>query len=135
MNKKFLTTTLLSISLLSLNLSAGSAMKCGNGFCIVDISDLGPNKKETKVKEEIVVKKPIVTESYKTVLLDNIETIVFTKYVMSENEVAEYDFEEMQKNLLVPVLNSEDLPTSNYLCEDDLKPIKVAGIDNAYQCG
>jgi len=75
------------------------------------------------------------SEGYDTMMVDNIETIVFphSTYVMSEDEVAEYELNQMQKNLTTPALNS-DLPLSDFLCEDNLKPIKVAGIANTYEC-
>ena len=125
MKRKLLTTTLLSISILSLNLSAGTKMKCGNGVCMIDMSTITPKAKKTTDKYE-----------HKTVMIDNVETIVLphSKYVMSQDEIAEYDLEQMQKNLLIPTLNSESLPSSDYLCEDNLKPVQVIGIENTYEC-
>ena len=128
MKRKLLTTTLLSMSLLSLNLFAAGGMKCRDGVCMVEI------KKPSSNVEKIEIKKD--TNEYQVVLLDNIETIIFahSKYVMTENEIAEYDLEQMQKILLTPSLNSDNLPTSDFLCEDNLKPIIVAGIANTYEC-
>ena len=128
MKRKLLTTTLLSMSLLSLNLFAAGAMKCSNGVCMVEIKKPSPNVEKIEIKKD--------TNEYKTVLIDNIETIVFahSKYIMTQNEIAEYDLEQMQKILLTPSLNSDNLPTSDFLCEDNLKPIIVAGIANTYEC-
>lgn len=124
MNRKLLTTTLLSMSLLSLNLSAGN---CKNGYCMVDISNLAPKVKKMKVKKSKI---------YEIILLDNIETIVFSdeRYVMTQDEIAEYEFEKMQKTLLIPSLNSDNMPMSDELCADDLKAVKIAGIANTYEC-
>ena len=128
MKRKLLTTTLLSMSLLSLNLFAAGQMKCTGGFCMVDLSQNSPIVKTEEIKEN--------TYEYKSVLVDNIETIILphSKYIMTKDEVAEYDLEEMQKYLLLPSLNSEGMPTSDYLCEDDLKPVLVAGAENTYEC-
>jgi len=121
MQKKLLTTTLLSMSLLSLNLSAGTdkSSSCAGGFCIAKLP-------------------PIVEKSsyHKVVMMDNIETIILppSAYIISEDEIVEYEFEEMQKNLLIPSLNSEDMPISDYFCEDDLTPVIVVGTENTYEC-
>ncbi|CAA6804813.1 MAG: Unknown protein [uncultured Sulfurovum sp.] len=127
MKRKLLMTTLLSMSLLSLNLSAGK-MKCSGGYCIVDLSQDSPKVKEPKNQE--------ATRQYETVLIDNIETIVFSplKYIMTQDEIAEYDLDQMQKDLLLPSSNLDNLPNSDYLCEDDLKPVLVLGIANTYVC-
>ena len=128
MKRKLLTTTLLSMSLLSLNLAAAGKMNCTGSYCVVDLS-----KKSSK---KIEIKKDVIEEGYKTVLIDNVETIILphSKYVMTQDEVAEYDLEEMQKYLLLPSLNSENMPTSDYLCEDNFKPVLVAGVENTYEC-
>ena len=123
MKRKLLTTTLLS-----LNLSAAAQMKCTGDYCLVDLSsNASPKVKEQEIKKE----------DYKTVMIDNIETIVFSteKYVMNENEIFEYDLEQMKKiNLTAPSLNSNGLEESEAFCEDNFKPIKVAGIANTYEC-
>ena len=131
MKRKLLITTLLSMSLLSLNLAAAGKMKCSDGYCMVDLSNLSSKSKKVESKKVSVTK-----EGYRTVVIDNIETIVFadSKYVMTQDEIAEYDLIEMQKNLLIPVLSSESLPTSDYLCEDNLKAVEVAGLANTFEC-
>jgi hypothetical protein len=128
MNRKILTTTLLSMSLLSLNLSAAGQMKCTGGVCMVDLSKISPIVKKQEIKKD--------ANEYPSVLVDNIETIILphSKYVMTEDEVAEFDLAEMQNYLLAPSLNSEDMPISEHLCSDDSKPVLVAGIENTYEC-
>ena len=126
MQKKLLTTTLLSMSLLSLNLSAGTGIdkssRCAGGVCMAKLPPM--------------VKKEKKSSYPKVVIVDNIETIILppSAYISSEDEIAEYEFEEMQKNLLIPSLNSEDMPSSDYFCEDDLKPVIIAGVENTYEC-
>ena len=131
MNIKFLTTTLVSMSLLSMSLSASGAMTCNDNYCMVKIEKPSP---KVKVIEKIEVKNDIL--EYETIVVNNIETIIFphSKFVMTENEVAEYDLNLMQESLTIPVLNA-DLPLSDFLCEDNLEPIQVAGIENTYECG
>jgi len=137
MNVKFLTTTLVSMSLLSLNLFASGQMSCTGGFCMVKIQKPSPKIHKiaiTEVKDNIGAYETIAVVD-KEVIIDNIDTIVpsHSKFVMTENEVAEYELDQMQENLTNPVLNS-DLPSSDFLCEDNLKPIKVAGAENTYEC-
>jgi hypothetical protein len=144
MNAKLLTTTLVSMSLLSLNLFASGQMSCHGGFCMVKIQKPTPKIARVEVKNEIKVQEtPLVetndvsenTEAYQEVIVDNVKTIIppHEKFVMTESEVVEYDLEEMQKSLTSPVLN-EDLPSSDFLCEDNRQPIKVAGTEDTYEC-
>jgi len=128
MNIKLLTTTFVSVSLLSLNLFASGQMKCNGDFCMVKIQKPSPKIEKIDVKNNML--------EYETILVNNIETIIFphSKFVMTENEVAEYDLNLMQESLTIPVLNA-DLPLSDFLCEDNLEPIQVAGIENTYECG
>jgi len=141
MNAKLFTATFVSMSLLSLNLFASGQMECTGGFCMVKIQKPLHKmhkikkvevKSDTKVYETIVVDN---SEAYEEIIVDNIDTIVpsHSKFVMSENEVAEYELNQMQENLTAPVLNA-DLPNSDFLCEDHLKPIRVAGVENTYEC-
>jgi len=127
MSIKILTTTFVSMSLLSINLLASGQMGCTGGFCMVKIQKPSPKTEKIEVKSD--------TKEYETVVVDNIETIVLphSDYVMTEDEIAEYELNQMQKNLTTPALNV-DLPNSDFLCEDNLKPIKVAGIENTYEC-
>jgi len=140
MNVKFLTTTLVSMSLLSLNLFASGQMSCTGGFCMVKIQKPSPkiHKIATlEVKDNIRMHETTVVDNSEVqeIIVDNIDTIVpsHSKFIMTENEVAEYELNQMQENLTAPVLNA-DLPSSDFLCEDNLKPIKVAGAENTYEC-
>jgi hypothetical protein len=129
------------MSLLSLNLFASGQMGCTGGFCMVKIQKPSPKIHKiarTEVKDNIGAYETIVvdnSEAYQEIIVDNIDTIVpsHSTFVMTENEVAEYELNQMQENLTAPVLNA-DLPSSDFLCEDNLKPIKVAGVENTYEC-
>jgi len=79
----------------------------------------------------------MIEERYSTIILDNIETIVFDKehYIMTDDEVGEYELEYNGiQDLTKSVLSEDDLPNSEYYCEDDLKPVKVQGLQNTYEC-
>jgi hypothetical protein len=132
MNQKLLYTALLSISLLPLNLTAQNQMKCTGSNCFVDISGLS-KKQDLRVKSEA----EMIEDRYSTIILDNIETIVFAKehYIMTDDEVGEYQLAHQGlEDLTMPVLSAEGLPNSEYYCEDNLKPIKVEGLKNTYEC-
>ena len=133
MNRKLLTTTLLSISLLSLNLAASGTMNCTGGVCMVDLSTITPKAKKIVVKQKVTS-----INEYETLMIDNIETIVFShsKYVMTEDEVGEYDLNQMKilGTLTTSSLTSEGLTISDEFCEDELKAVAVVGVANTYEC-
>lgn len=132
MHQKLLYTALLSISLLPLNLTAQNQVKCTGDNCFVDISGLS-KAKETQAQS----KTQIPEDRYSTIILDEIETIVFNRehYVMTDDEVGEYQLKHKGiEDLTNPVLSGDGLPNSEYYCEDDLKPIKVEGLFNTYEC-
>ena len=139
MKRKFLITTLVSMSLLSLNLFAGSH-NCSGGFCMVDLSKNSPSTKKQELKiENNTIKEDIVkkdSNEYKTILVDNIETIVLphSKYIITDLEVTEYDLLQMQDILVAPALDSDNLPTSDYFCDDNLKVVEVLGMEDTYEC-
>jgi len=128
MKRKLLTTTLLSMGLLSFNLSAGNQMKCNGKFCMIDLSE--NNDLDAKVR------KIVEEEPYVTLILDNIETIVFVdeKYIMTEDEIGEYELEKGLKDLVNPVLTEDGLPIPKFFCEDNLKPVQVEGKENTFEC-
>ena len=133
MNRKLLTTTLLSISLLSLNLATAGTINCTGGVCMVDLSTITP-----KAKKIVVKQKATSINEYETLMIDNIETIVFphSKYVMTEDEVGEYDLNQMKilGTLTTSSLTSEGLTISDEFCEDNLTPVLVVGTENTYEC-
>lgn len=127
MKSKLLTSTLLSMVVLSLNLSAQNKMKCTGKYCIVDISDVKKKPESSKVIEK---------EPYTTVIIDNIETIVFAdeKYKMTDDELAEYELQNSLYELTNPVLTEDGLPIPEQFCEDNLTPVKVVGVANTFEC-
>jgi len=136
------TSIIVSISLLTLSLSAGTHMVCKDGVCIIDISNLSPSKKVKKEKAEITLfnKKSI---SKKVVSLDSnekIETIILPheKYVMTKEEIENYELKQIQ--LALPNQNTENkilektmLPTSEYFCGKNKKPIYHKETDS-FEC-
>jgi len=131
MKKKIITTTIVAMSLLSLNLSAAGKMKCTDKYCIIDLSKLASPKKNKEMK-----KSNAPEEKYTTQLIDNVETIVFTEetYIMTEDEKIEYKLKTSLEELTTPSLNNDDLPDSQFFCEEHQKPVKVTGLENTYRC-
>jgi len=131
MKKRVITTTVIAMSLLSLNLSAAGKMKCTGKYCVVDLSELASPKKNKEIK-----KSDAPEERYSTQIIDNVETIVFNDaaYIMTEDEKIEYKLKTSLEELTTPSLNKGDLPDSEFFCEENQKPVKVAGLENTYRC-
>ena len=132
------TSIIVSISLLTLSLSAGTHMVCKDGVCIIDISNLSPSKKVKKEKAKITLfnKKSIS----KKIVSNEIETIVLPheKYVMTKEEIENYELKQIQ--LALPNQDTENkilektmLPTSEYFCEKNKKPIYHKET-NSFEC-
>ena len=130
MKKRVITTTVIAMSLLSLNLSAAGKMKCTGKYCVVDLSELASPKKNKEIK-----KSDAPEERYSTQIIDNVETIVFNDaaYIMTEDEKIEYKLKTSLEELTTPSLNS-NLHDSEFFCEEHQKPVKVAGLENTYRC-
>ncbi len=139
MTRKTFTSTLLSISLLTVSLSAtGTNMICKNGVCVVDISHLSSRHK----KEETSPVKPFVhqkRENLNAPIVNGVETIVLPpeEYVMGQVELEEYQMENL---LILPaeelgdtIIEKTELPDSDYFCEDNKKP-KVDKLTDTYEC-
>lgn len=139
MTRKTLTSTLLSISLLTVSLSAtGTNMVCKNGVCVVDISRLSSAHK----REETSRVKPFAhqeREKSHAPVANVVETIVLPpeKYVMTPVEVEEYQMENLlvlpAEELGKTIIEKTDLPDSDYFCEDNKKP-KVDKRTDTYEC-
>ena len=163
MKTAILTSTLLSISFLTMNLSAGTSMTCKDGVCILDISNLSSDdkkNKEVKNKKKLfsVVKdrksrkvemitlnksKYIQQKNEKLEPMDNnkMETIILSpeKYVMTVAEVEKYELEHIQlrlpnKNIANKIIEKTTLPTSAYFCENNKKAVYDKET-NSYECG
>ncbi|SFV62651.1 hypothetical protein MNB_SV-14-147 [hydrothermal vent metagenome] len=113
-------------------------MVCKDGVCIIDISNLSPSKKVKKEKAKITLfnKKSIS----KKIVSNEIETIVLPheKYVMTKEEIENYELKQIQ--LALPNQDTENkilektmLPTSEYFCEKNKKPIYHKET-NSFEC-
>ena len=133
MNKNFLTTTVLSLALFSLNLLASN---CSTGFCMIDLGSID-NQKIEKKEENKEFKKITInddSENYSIRMIDNIETIVFADddYRMTEDELLEYELSQLAKTVEENINSS--LPQSEYYCEDNLKVVILEESEHLYTC-
>ena len=159
MKTAILTSTLLSISFLTMNLSAGTNMTCKNGVCILDLSNLSLDDKEVRAKKKLftVVKDKksrqieIITlnkskyvqqknEKLELVKDNSIETIILApeKYIMTVAEVEKYEVNQIQltvpnKNVDNKIMEKSTLPTSEYFCEKNKKAVYHKETDS-YEC-
>ena len=115
MKIKTLTTTILSLSLLTSTILAGT-VDCPT--CVVDFSTL--SKKEVKTEPIRMFSEKTLVEATKVVMMDGIETISLPheKFVMTQNEIAEYDLQHMQEYLTNSILE-ENSYQSDENCDDE----------------
>jgi len=127
MYQNLLTKTLLTISLLTCNLSATNL--CSGGACMADLSTLKMNNKN-------LIEKDIKEDAYETLIIENMETIVFAKsaYKASEDEVIEYELSQLAKSVEEVLLSEKLLPSSDYLCEENLKVVMIEENEQTYIC-
>jgi len=161
MKTAILTSTLLSISFLTINLSAGTNMTCKNGVCILDLSNLSLDKEKKEVKKEknlfsvikekkntmiemITLKKSkyIKQKNEKLEPLNNrqMETIILApeKYIMTVAEIEKYESNQIQlsmpnKNIGNKIIEKSTLPTSEYFCENNKQAVYHQETDS-YEC-
>jgi len=158
-----LTSTLLSLSLLTVSLSAGKNMVCKDGKCFMDLSQLDNDSKEEKVQKNLFKHNKVTisnrsmqrlevfsfakskyhkqpNETLEILQNSNIETIVLTpdKYIMTDREQAIYEAEHIE--LTLPDRDTENkiiektkLPTSEYFCEKNQKLIYQTETDS-FEC-
>ena len=147
MKTAILTSTLLSITFLTMSVSAGTSMTCKNGVCILDLSNLSLDKEKKEVKKSknlfsiIKEKKSIIIEmialkkskyiKQKNEKLEPItdremETIILApeKYIMTVAEIEKYESNQIQltlpdKNIGNQIVEKSTLPTSEYFCENN----------------
>jgi len=152
MKANLLTTTLLSLSLFTVSISAETHITCKDGKCFIDVSKLSSTKNTTKFKnnslnKDAEVKKDVISstdnvEPYLSYQDENgIETIEFLheKYVMTALEIEEYELEGIE--LIMPnesienrIINkTEVLPQSDHYCEDNSKPVYQTETDS-FEC-
>ena len=162
MNTNFLTTTILSLSLLTGTLSADKI--CTGDHCILDLSKLSHSKKlevnnssykgrsfklkgierdrltQSGMKKSYITTQKIELHKRNELLNEaELETIAFSheKYIMTPEEIENYQVENF---LMLPlneienrIINKTKLPVSEYFCENDMKPI-YNNLSNTYEC-
>ena len=152
-HKKLLVTGTLSTLLLASSLSAQG--NCVGGACFVNLKNLKPTKivhKKSEFKHHS--SSEIAKDKSFDIVVDGKVTVVFSSYVMTPEEKAAYDREqkaialnkkaneEANRELRIvsqPIEKIEDkilnknLPTSDYFCDNDKKPVRVKNSD-LYEC-
>jgi len=135
------TSILVSISLLTISLSAGTNMICKDGVCIIDVSNLSSTKEIKKEKKKInLFHKKNISKKILPLDTNEIETIVLPheKYVMTEAELENYELNEIQLSLPNEdtenkILEKTMLPTSEYFCEKNKKAVYHKDT-NSFEC-
>lgn len=127
MYQKNFIKTLLTLSLFSVNLSATNL--CHGNSCMVDLSALSIQVEDRNLED-------IKEDKYETMIIDNMETIVFSKnaYKASEDEVSEYELDQLAKSVEEVILEEEHLPNSDYFCEENLKVVMIEESEKTYIC-
>jgi hypothetical protein len=163
MKTAILTSTLLSLSLLTVNLSAGKNMVCKDGKCFIDLSHLDDKVKKSKVKKNLfnykdIRKKRTLDERIEKIVLDKskyikqaneilkplskseIATVILApeKYIMTALELEKYEVEHIELTLLdedtkSKIIKKSKLPTSEYFCEKNQKLI-YQKLTDSFEC-
>jgi len=143
MKKAVLASTLLSIILLTTSISAETKTICDGKHCFIDLSKLSSSRTATTEIThfsktdggEVLAPKVEVDNSP----MNNIETIVLDhdKYVMTIAEVEEYEMENLltqpMENIENRIIEGTKLPTSEFYCENNTKPIYHSDSDS-FEC-
>ncbi len=153
MKNNMMVSTLLSLALLTVNVTASSSMTCKDGKCFIDLSRFGKIDKVSHFKNSI--KKPTISEAN---IVNDIELEIdkdtirlpHEKYVMnalekekyeeSTSEIEDIEIKAMDKEDLLNILaeinamDEEDstLPVSDKYC--DLKNAKYDSVSDTYEC-
>jgi hypothetical protein len=160
MKTAILTSTLLSLALLTVSLSAGKKMVCKDGKCFIDLSSLDKTINNNKSKRnffphhKIETKKSlnqqiekIAFDKSKYVKQDNetveplkateLQTIVLPpeKYIMTDKEIESYEAEHIEltlpdRDVEKKIIEKTNLPTSEYFCERNQKLIYKQSTDS-----
>ena len=146
LSKKLLTMGTLSTLLMGTTLFAGER-NCANGVCFATLDKHLRVKVSKQMQKKIIpfIKKNEFDKSI-TIVLDGETITVFPKstYVMSEEEKINYfENEEANKDLLMitqivektedKILEKTDLPTSEYYCEKNTKPL-YHKVSDSFEC-
>jgi len=163
MKTAILTSTLLSLSLLTVSLSAGKNMVCKDGKCFIDLSHLDDKVKEKRSRKNLFTHRNIkmkrtLNQKIERITLDKskyvkqhnenleplnkneVETIVLApeKYIMTANELEVYEAEHIQltlpdRDVEKKIIEKTKLPTSEYFCEKNQKLIYQQAT-NSFEC-
>ena len=161
MKTAILTSTILSITFLTMNLSAGTNMTCKNGVCILDLSNLSSDNEIKEVKKDknlftiIKEKKTLIIEKItlnksKYIKQKNekleplnekeMETIILApeKYIMTVAEIEKYEANQIHltmpnKTIGHKIIDKSTLPTSEYFCENNKEAVYHQETDS-YEC-
>ena len=163
MKTAILTSTLLSLSLLTVSLSAGKNMLCKDGKCFIDLSHLDNKSNKIKIQKNLfnhsdIRLKRTRNQKIEIIVLDKnkylkqkneivqplnkyeIETIILPpeKYIMSAVEVDKYEAEHIELTLpdedtKSKIIKKSKLPTSEYFCEKNQKLIYQRATDS-FEC-
>ena len=163
MKTAIITSTLVSLSLLTVSLSAGKNMVCKDGKCFIDLSYLDNKIKSIKSKKNLfsrhhINKKRTINQQIEKIVLDKskyikqlneiikplnkieIETIVLPpeKYIMTASEVDAYEAEHIEltlpdRDVEKRIFEKTKLPTSEYFCERNQKLIYLKATDS-FEC-
>ena len=151
MYQNLLITGTLSTLLLVSSLSAHD--NCTGNACYVNIDNVKPTR-EVHKKREFKTHSSVVTSNSYEIVVDGAVTVVLPSYVMTDEEKANYDREqkaialnkkaneEANRELRIVTQSIEKigdkilnkgLPTSEYFCDNDKKPVRVKN-SNRYEC-
>ncbi len=133
-------------ALLSTTVFGAGAMNCAGGVCFVKLDNLQVSKGfEKKNNALVILDTPRFIEDKidktVTIVLDGEEITVFPSYVMTEEEKVNYIEEENEELLRLTqtveiedkILEKTNLPTSEYFCEKNTKPL-YNNFSHSYQC-
>ena len=148
MKNNMMVSTLLSLALLTVNITASSNMICKDGKCFVDLNRFGKIDKVSKFKNSVsktTIAEADILNNMEPEIDENTIRLPHEKYVMNELEKEKYEkenseIEVMEKEDLLNILaeinamDEEDstLPLSEKYC--DLQDAKYNSVSHTYEC-
>lgn len=153
MKNNMMVSTLLSLALLTVNITASSNMICKDGKCFVDLNRFGKIDKVSKFKNSVsktTIAEADILNNMEPEIDENTIRLPHEKYVMnalekekyeeSTSEIEDIEIKAMDKEDLLNILaeinamDEEDstLPVSDKYC--DLKNAKYDSVSDTYEC-
>ncbi len=150
MKNNKMVSTLLSLALLTVNVTASSAMTCKDGKCFIDLSRFNKIDKVQQFKNSIHKSTIVEAEDMELEIDENIIRLPHEKYVMNAlereryeqemHEIEDIEIKVMEKEDLLNILaeintmDEEDssLPVSEKYC--DLQNAKYDSVSDSYEC-